>query len=213
MATSRKPLTRERVLAAAVRLADRRGLPALSMRALAQALRVEAMSLYYHVRNKDDVLDGIVDLVVAEIAVPVVGGDWKREMRRRALSAHEVFLRHPWAALLVGSRLNVGPAMLNYIDATVGWLREAGFSYAQADHAWNAIDSHVYGFTLQQLNFPLEPAEYASAAQQFLPLLPRERYPHMRALAELVIAGKHSGLQDFRFGLDLLLDGLERLLR
>ncbi|MGW4325320.1 TetR/AcrR family transcriptional regulator C-terminal domain-containing protein [Nocardia sp. NPDC004573] len=107
-----------------------------------------------------------------------------------------MLLRHPWATGLIGTRVNVGPAMLRYIDATVGCLREAGFSLPEADRAWNALDSHLYGFTLQELNFPLQPAEYSSAAQQFLPLIPAAEYPHMNALAQLVIDGKHSGIAD-----------------
>ncbi|WP_378734139.1 TetR/AcrR family transcriptional regulator C-terminal domain-containing protein [Nocardia brasiliensis] len=210
--SQRAPLSRERVLHTAVRLADEHGLAALSMRKLAQTLGVEAMSLYNHVTNKDDLLDGIADLVVAEMGVPEVGGDWKTAMRARATSAHEVLLRHPWATGLIGSRLNVGPAMLRYVDATVGCLRAAGFSYQLADRAWNAMDSHIYGFTLQESNFPLRPDEYASAAQHFLPRLPADRYPYMNALAQLVIDGKHAGVADFDFGLDLILDGLERLL-
>lgn len=212
-APRRAPLTRERVLRAALHLADEEGLEALSMRRLAQELGVEAMSLYNHVSGKDDLLDGIADMVVGEIEVPAIGADWKAAMRRRATSAHEVFLRHPWAPLLIGSRVNVGPAMLRYVNATLGCLREAGFSYELADRAWNAIDSHVYGFTIQELNFPLEPSEYASAAKMFLPRLPADEYPYMRALTELVIEGAHRGVHDFQFGLELILDGLERLLR
>ncbi|WAS91719.1 TetR/AcrR family transcriptional regulator [Nannocystis punicea] len=208
----RAPLSRERVLQAAVRLADEEGLAALSMRRLAQALGVEAMSLYNHVTSKEDVLDNMVDLVIGEIEAPTVGGDWKAAMRRRAVSAHEVLLRHRWAPQLVVATLNIGPAMRRYVDATIGCLTAAGFSYPLADRAWNAIDSHIYGFTLQQLNFPLEPEQYAGAAQQFLHLIPPEQYPHMHAMSRLVIEGKHDGLQDFTFGLDLLLDGLERLL-
>jgi AcrR family transcriptional regulator len=204
-------LTRDKILRAAVRLADKGGIDAISMRKLAQSLGVEAMSLYNHVANKDEVLDGITDLVVGEIALPARGVDWKEAMRGRARSAHEVVLRHPWATMLIVSRMNIGPAMLRYIDATLAVLREAGFSYELADRAWNAMDSHIYGFTLQQLNFPLEPSEYASAAREFLPMLPAEQYPHMRALTELVIAGKHFGVHDFDFGLDLLLDGLDHL--
>jgi len=206
---SHPPLSRERVLTAAVRLADEKGIEALSMRNLASALGVEAMSLYKHVAHKDELLDGITDLVVAEIAVPEIGGDWRAEIKKRATSAHEVLLRHPWATMLIGSRINVGPAMLRYVNATLGCLREAGFSYELADRAWNAIDSHIYGFTLLQLNFPLEVSEYASAASQFLFMLPVEKYPYMRALTELVIAGEHRGVQDFQFGLEMLLDGLE----
>ncbi|MFD3743674.1 TetR/AcrR family transcriptional regulator C-terminal domain-containing protein [Nocardia sp. NPDC058633] len=208
----RTPLTRERVLRAAIDLADQQGLAALSMRNLAKTVGVEAMSLYNHVANKDDLYDGIVDLVVAEIHVPLAGGDWRAELRHRAVSAHEVLLNHRWATGLLGSRVNVGPAMLRYVDATLGCLITAGFTYEQADRAWNALDSHIYGFTLQAINFPLDPSEYASAAEQFLPLIPADTHPHMHALADLVITGTHSGAADFTFGLDLLLEGLARLL-
>ena len=141
----RAPLSKERVLQAAIRLADKIGIASLSMRRLGQELGVEAMSLYKHVANKDDVLDGIVDIVASEIELPSIGGDWKKSMRRRASSAHEILLRHPWATMLIVSRANVGPAMLRYVDATIGCLREAGFSYVMADHAWNAIDSQSTG--------------------------------------------------------------------
>ena len=211
-ATDRAPLSTERVLRTAVTLADEIGLEALSMRRLGDALGVRAMSLYKHVANKDAVLDGIVDIVASEIEAPAIGGDWKAAMRRRAVSAHEVLLRHPWATMLIVSRANVGPAMLRYVDATIGCLREAGFSYAMADHAWNAIDSHVYGFTLQELNFPFEPDEYAAVASDYLPMIPVERYPYLNGLSQEVIGGRHDGLHDFELGLDLLLDGLERLL-
>ncbi|MFI5499517.1 TetR/AcrR family transcriptional regulator C-terminal domain-containing protein [Nocardia asteroides] len=208
----RTPLTRDHVLRAAIGIADQDGLDALSMRRLAKAVGVEAMSLYNHVANKDDLLDGIIDLVVAEISVPAAGGDWQAELRRRAISAHEVLLRHRWATGLLGSRVNVGPAMLRYIDATLACLVTAGFTYEQADRAWNALDSHIYGFTLQAVNFPLDPTEYVSAARHFLPLIPPETHPHMHALTTLVINGTHSGLADFTFGLDLLLHGLNTLL-
>lgn len=212
-AAPRAPLTRDRVLRAAVRLADRHGIASLSMRKLAQALKVEAMSLYNHVAGKEDVLSGIVDVVAGEIDVPAVGADWKESMRRRATSAHEVLLRHPWACQLIVSRVNIGPAMLRYVDATIGCLREAGFSYEMADRAWNAVDSHIYGFTLQELNFPLDPSEYAAAATSFLPLIPAAEYPYLNALSQQVIAGTHPGVHDFEFGLELILDGLERLRR
>ena len=209
--TSRTPLTRARILRAAVRLADKQGIEALSMRKLAHGLGVEAMSLYNHVGGKDDLLDGMVDLVASEIEVPVVGADWKVSMRTRATSAHEVLLRHPWATLLILSRVNIGPAMLRYVDATIGCLREAGFSYALVDHAWNALDNHIYGFTLQALNFPFEPEEYANAAAQFVSLVPADTHPHLHELTCLVMDGKHDGVSDFSFGLELILDGLERL--
>ena len=205
------PLSRDAVLEAAITFADERGLETLSMRKLAEGLGVEAMSLYNHVTNKDDLLDGMIDVVVGEILPPSSGADWKQAMRRRAISAHEMLLRHPWASMLIVSRINVGPAMLRYLDATIGSLRSAGFSYAMTDHAISALDSHIYGFTLLKANFPLVASEYAQAAAQFLPMLPAETYPHARALTEEVISGRHSGINDFTFGLDLLLDGLEKL--
>ena len=207
----RAPLTRESVLHAAVRLADENGIETLSMRKLAQALGVEAMSLYNHVANKDDVLDGMVDIVVGQIERPKIGGDWRTAMRHRANSAYEVLLDHPWAPLLIVSRIHVGPAMLRYVDATIGCLREAGFSFDQVDRAWNFIDSHIYGFALQQMHFPIDPTEYASAADAFLPMIPVDRYPYLHALSLRVIDGSHAGTQDFEFGLDLILDGLERI--
>ncbi len=207
----REPLSQERVLRAALKMADDGGLDALSMRNLAQALKVEAMSLYNHVSNKEHILDGLVELVVSEIEVPVIGGDWRVAMRRRALSAHAVLMRHPWATMLFVSRMNVGPNMMRYVDATIGCLREAGFSYPLADHAWTAIDAFTYGFTLQKLNFPLEPAEYASAAKHFLPLIPAGQLPHLVGMSQEVIAGRHDGMHHLEMGLELLLDGFERL--
>ena len=212
LAEPRAPLNKERVLDATITLADEIGIESLSMRKLGQALGVEAMSLYKHVKNKDDILDGIVDIVASEIYVPPIGGDWKTAMRQRATSAHQVLLRHPWATMLIVSRVNVGPAMLRYVDASIGCLREAGFSYAMADHAWNAIDSYIYGFTLQKLNFPFEPDEYAEVAEAYLPTIPAERIPYLTGLSKEVIAGHHDGLHDFEFGLDFILDGLEQMI-
>lgn len=209
---SRGKLSRSRILRAALGLADRKGIEKVSMRKIAEALKVEAMSLYTHVKNKEDVLDGIVDLVVAKIELPTRDGDWKREMRRRAISAHEVLLEHPWAATLFHSRMNIGPAMLRYIDATIGCLHAGGFSYSLADKAWNVIDSHIYGFTLQEINFPFQPGEYAEAATEFLPQIPKSKYSSLFGLTQEIIQGSHDGVQDFCFGLDLLLDGLERQL-
>lgn len=209
--SARAPLTRERVLSAAVRLADEAGIDALSMRRLAGECGVEAMSLYHHVANKDEVLDGMVDLVAAEIELPTSDGDWRAAMRRRACSAHAVLLRHPWASQLFTSRINIGPAMLRYIDATLGCLRAAGFTPEQADHAWNAIDSHVYGFTLQELNFPFEADEYSDAAADYMHLIASGQHPHLNELATEVMQGRYDGLHDFEFGLEFLLDGLERL--
>lgn len=209
---TRGALTREEVLRAAVRLADEQGIEALSMRKLGQALGVEAMSLYNHVANKEEILDGIVDLVVGEIALPESAPpDWKQAMRKRAITAHEVLLRHPWATMLLLSRANVGPAMLRYVDATIGCLREAGFSFTMADHAWNALDSYIYGFTLQKLNFPFQPEEYAQVAESYIAMIPEAEYPHLHGMTQEIISGNHHGLHELNLGLDLILQGLDFL--
>lgn len=205
-------LTRARILKAAVRLADANGIEGLSMRGLAKQFGVEAMSLYNHVANKDDLLDGMVEHVVDGIALPDPAGDWRDEMRLRAQSAHVQLLAHPWAGMLIVSRANVGPAMLRYVDATIGCLVEAGFSYPVADYAWNAMDSHIYGFTLQELNFPFQPAEYAQVAEQYLPMVPPEDYPYLNHMTGMVAGRRHDGVQSLEFGLELILDGLVELL-
>jgi len=199
------------VLRTALKMADRGGIDSISMRKLAQALKVEAMSLYNHVANKEAILDGLVELVAGEIDVPSIGGDWRDSMRHRATSAHAALMRHPWATMLFVSRVNIGPNMLRYVDATIGCLRQAGFSYPMADHAWTALDAYIYGFTFQKLNFPLDPSEYASTALQFLPLIPVEHFPFLNGMSQEVIAGRHDGVHQLDLGLELLLDGLERL--
>lgn len=209
----RAPLTPERVLAAALKLADKQGLDALSMRAVAGALKVEAMSLYNHVESKEHLLDGLVDLVVAEIELPRRGGDWRATMRRRAQDAHAVLLRHPWATQLFLSRMNVGPHMLRYIDASLGCLLDAGFTFADADHCWSTLDAFVYGFTLQRLNFPIETTQFAAAARAFLPHIDREALPSFYALSVEVAEERHDGLQHLELGLDMLLEGFDRLRR
>ncbi len=207
----RPPLSAERILRAAIKLADRQGLAALSMRKLATTLKVEPMSLYHHVASKDELLDGMVDQVIGEITLPERGGDWRSAMRARAVSALAVMSAHPWAPMLVVSRISVGPNMLRYIDATLGTLREAGLSWEETDRAWNTIDNYIYGFTLQQQNFPVNPDDYAAAAASYLPMLPVDRYPYMHELTARVADGSHDGTHDFGFGLELILDGLERL--
>src|SRR5215207_6332431 len=167
-AKRRARLTRERVLRAAIVLADQSGLESLTMRRLGQQLGVEAMSLYNHVANKDDILDGIVDLVLGDIDVPPAGTNWKTAMRQRAISAHAVLLAHPWAAILIMSRFNNGPGMTRYLDATFGRLRDGGFSIEDALDAWHTLDSHLYGFTLQELNLPFEVEEASQVSADVL---------------------------------------------
>ncbi len=215
-AHDRPPLNRKRVLRAALRLADEAGIDALTMRRLGQELGVQAMSLYNHVANKDDILDGLVEETVEEIvgeidAPPAQGVDWRAALRRRAISARNVLLRHPWATHLIVSRINIGPMMLGYVDRTIGTLRQAGFSIAMVDHAWNAIDSYIYGFTLQKLNFPIDPTEYADAAAGYLPQLSDTEHPHLREMTKAVAERRHDGMPDFEFGLDLILDGLGKI--
>lgn len=207
----RASLSRDRILRAAIKLADHHGLEALSMRKLAATLKVEAMSLYNHITNKDELLDGMVDVVIGEITCPTRCGDWKAALRARATSALAVMTAHPWAPMLVMSRISVGPNRLGYIDATLATLREAGLSWADTDRAWNTMDTYIYGFAMQQQNFPVDPDEYASAAAAYLPMLPAAQYPYMHELSGRVANGSHDGRLDFAFGLELILEGLERL--
>ncbi len=206
----RIPLNRDRVLRAAITLADTAGLEALTMRRLGQELGVEAMSLYNHVANKDDVLDGMVDLVLGDIEIPPTGTPWKTAMRQRAISAHEVLLAHPWAALQIMSRFNIGLGMTRYLDSTLGRLREGGFSIEGALDAWHTLDSHIYGFTLQELGLPFEADEAPRVSAEVLGQLNAAEYPHV---VEIISHVMQSGrVEDFDFGLNLILDGLERTL-
>jgi len=211
---SRTPLSRERVLRAAVALADTSGIASLSMRKLGQALGVEAMSLYNHVSNKDEILDGIVDLAIGEIELPAAGEHWKQAMRRRAESAHEVLLRHPWASGLLESRTNMGPAGMRYYDGVIGCLREAGFTIQMAAHAFSVIDSYVYGFALQQIKMPFDTSEELEAlAADILEQLPVDEFPHfVEMITEHALKPDYDYAKEFGFGLELILDGLERAL-
>jgi AcrR family transcriptional regulator len=211
---SREPLSRERVLGAAVLLADEDGLESLSMRKLGQRLGVEAMSLYNHVANKDDLLDGMVDLVVSEIDLPSGAVDWKEAMRRRAISAQAVFSRHPWASALIDSRESSGPARLRYFDWVIGTLRRAGFTLELAVRAFSLLDSYVYGFGRQQLNVSTPPdARPEETTEAFLHAIPADEYPYLREMVvDYAMKTGHDESADFGFGLDLILDGLQRLL-
>ncbi len=210
----RAPLSRERVLQAAMNLADERGIESLSMRELGRRLGVEAMSLYNHVANKDDLLDGMVDLVVSEIDLPSDTVDWKEAMRVRAISAQSVFSRHPWASGLIDSRESSGPARLRYFDWVVGTLRRAGFTIEMAARAFSVLDSYIYGFGRQQLNMSAggdtKPEEIGEA---FLRAIPADEYPYLREMVvEYAMNSVHDESADFEFGLNLILDGLQRLL-
>ncbi len=208
----RRPLSRDRVLRAAVRLADEGGLESVSMRKLGQVLRVEAMSLYKHVANKDDILDGIADLVVGDFEVPSGGVDWRTAIRRSAISAHEALLVHPWASSLIESRSNTGPARLRYLEAVIGALSAAGFPMPIVIRAIMALDSHTYGFVLQELAWPFDTEHAPEMAAAFARAIPAGEYPNLLAMAEMAATAPGGALVDFEFGLDLILDGLERLL-
>ncbi|MGH2382686.1 MAG: TetR/AcrR family transcriptional regulator C-terminal domain-containing protein [Candidatus Limnocylindria bacterium] len=211
--TDRVPLSRERVLRAAIGLADEAGIESLTMRRLAQELGVEAMSLYHHVAKKDDILNGIVDIVIGEFELPSPGADWKAALRTTAISAHEILVRHPWAASLVLSASGVSPARLRYMDAILGTLRAAGFSADMTDHAYHALESHIMGFTLWEVGMNLGSDEDLKAmASAFLQTLPRDELPHLVEHVEQHLKPPRSDDQgEFAFGLDLVLDGLERM--
>jgi AcrR family transcriptional regulator len=211
----RTPLSRRRVLDTAVALADREGLGALSMRRLAQELGVEAMSLYHHVAGKDAVLDGMIDVVFGEIELPAGDAGWKKAMRRRAISAREALRRHPWATGLMESRSTPGPATLRHHDAVLGSLRNAGFPVALAAHAYSLLDSYIYGFALQEASLPFStPEETAEVAQTMMAEFPTDAYPHLTELTvEHVLQPGYDYGDEYLFGLDLILDGLERAAR
>ena len=211
---ARVAVTRQRALEAAVALADAGGIGAVTMRAVAQELGVEAMSLYHHVANKGDILDGMVDVVFAQIDLPEPGGDWRAEMSRRAHSAREALRSHPWAVGLMESRTTPGPATLRHHDAVLGCLRSAGFPIPLTAHAYAALDSYVYGFALQEVTLPFESGEQTQElAATMMEQFPTGEYPHLVELAvEHVMRPGYSFADEFGFGLDLLLDGLERAL-
>jgi AcrR family transcriptional regulator len=211
-AAPRTPLTRQRVLRAAVALADRGGVGALSMRKLAQELGVEAMSLYHHVANKDDILDGIVDVVFGEIELPTGEAGWEAAMRRRSVSAREALRRHPWATGLMESRRTPGPANIRHHDAVLGVLRNAGFPVELAAHAYSLLDSYIYGFALQEASLPFHtPEETAEVAQEIMSVFPADDYPHLAEIAtEHVLQPGYDYGDEFLYGLDLILDGLAR---
>ena len=209
-ARHRAPLSRDRVLRAAVTRADQDGISSLSMRKLGEALGVEAMSLYNHVASKSDLLDGMIDIVFSEIDLPSGDGDWKAAMRRRAVSARQVLRRHPWAIGLMESRTSPGPATLRHHDAVLGCLRRAGFSVELTAHAYALLDSYIYGFALQEASLPFGSGEEAAqVAHQISAQFASGQYPYLTemATAHVLRPGYDFG-DEFGIGLDLILDGL-----
>ena len=209
----RRPLSRERVLGAAVALADADGVEALSMRKLAKELGVEAMSLYNHVANKEDVLDGIVDVALAEIVLPPPDADWKTGVRDTAISVHETLLRHPWASdLWMGQK--PGPARLRYGDSLLGCFRNAGFSKDLTYHAYHIIESYILGYTSQVLSFrAVDTEQFEELTASFLRGDFTAEYPHFteHALQHMEPEPGQEDVSGYELGLDLIVDALERL--
>ena len=207
----RLPLSRERALAAAVDLADAEGLEALTMRKLAKALGVEAMSLYHHVANKSDILDGMVDLVFGEIDLPRDDTDWSTAMRQRGSSVRAALTRHPWAISVMEARMSPGPATLRHHDAVIGCCRRAGFSVEMTAHAFSLMDSYIYGFVLQEVNLPFdEDDDLEEVVDTIMPERPAGEYPHLMELAtEYVLQPGYRYGNEFDYGLGLVLDALE----
>jgi AcrR family transcriptional regulator len=212
---TRAPLSRERVLRTAVALADRHGIEWLSMRKLADELGVAAMSLYYHVPNKVELVDGMVDIVFSEIEPPSLAVDWKTAMRRRAVSTREALNRHRWAIGHMEGRTNHGPANLRLHDAVLGCLRAAGFSIEMTVHAYSVQDAYIYGFALQETDMASEtPEDFAAEAQRQMDAYSDilAEYPHLvEVVGGHVAKAGYDYADEFLFGLDLILDGLDRL--
>ncbi|MGA2470694.1 MAG: TetR/AcrR family transcriptional regulator C-terminal domain-containing protein [Solirubrobacteraceae bacterium] len=211
-AAARLPLTRDRVLRTAMSLADAGGIESLSMRKLGHALGVEAMSLYNHVANKEDILEGIVDVVVSEIELPSAAEDWQVAIRRAAISAHDALRRHPWACGLMMSPTGVRAARLRHIDSLLRRLREAGFSAETTYHAYHALDSHILGYTLWEAGHLAGPPDRPGLdAATVLREMPVDEYPHFAEHVEAHRAAGYDEDRAFELGLDLILDGLQRL--
>jgi AcrR family transcriptional regulator len=212
---SRMPLTRERILQAALRFADANGIESLSMRKLGEAVGVEAMSLYNHVPSKGDLLDGLIDLVFSEIELPGSADDWKTAMRQRAVAVRAALKRHRWAIGLMESRTSPGPATLRHHDAVLACLRLAGFPIALAAHAYSALDSYIYGFALQEASLPFDAGEQTTdIAQNFVARFSPQEYPHLTEFTfKHVLQPGYDYGSEYDYGLNLILDGLDKALR
>lgn len=210
-AASRPPLTKDRILEAAVDVADRDGLDALTMRRLGAELGFEAMSLYKHVANKEEILEGMVELIVGHIVIPEPGADWREAMRRRAISAREVFSQHSWVIALLEARGSSGPAVMRYRNAILGNLMSAGFPIEGAAHAFWLLDCYVYGQVIQETSMtPSTPEDAADPATAAPDQATMSDYPHLAAMYEHAQTYGYTFDGEFEFGLELILDGLER---
>lgn len=213
-AVKRVPLDRERLLRTAMSIADAKGSSALTIRSLAKELGVKPMAIYHHVANKEEIIDGIIDMVFAEIDLPPNDADWKAAMRHRAISARQTLGGHPWAIPLMESRRNPGPATLRHHDAVIGSLRRAGFSIEMTAHAYSLLDSYIYGFALQEsVSLPFDKETAPEVAESILAQSPTARYPYLTELAvgHVLQPGYDFG-NEFEYGLELILDGLNHVL-
>jgi AcrR family transcriptional regulator len=210
----RTPLSRDRVLEGAVAVADAAGISGLTIRSLADELGVKPMTVYYYVANKEEILDGIVDIVFSEMSLPCVGADWRVEIAERARSARQVLLRHPWATPLVESRKAPGPATLRHHDAVLGTFRTAGFSLAATAHAYAFLDAFVYGHALQETSLPFEgPDSVQEVAEPVQQLMAAGEYPYMTEMvSDYYLRPGYDFADEFELGLSLVLDALAGLL-
>ena len=212
---SRRPaLTRDGIIEAAVRVADRGGIGQVSMRNVGKELGVEAMSLYHHLAGKDALLDGLADWVFSQIELPDEQQPWRPAMAGRAASARLALSLHPWALGLIESRRTPGPALLHHHDTVLGSLRRNGFSVALASHAFSVIDAYVYGFVLTELSLPLAPGETVEAfVDEIQEMLPPSLYPHLvEMIADTVVGRQYAYADEFEYGLHLILDGIAQRL-
>ena len=207
----RQPVTRDRAIDVAIEIADAGGIDSLSMRKLATALGVEAMSIYYHVKNRDEILDGMLDRIYAEFSTPRAGDEWRPAMRARAESTRTVLSRHPWV-ISIKARTSPGPATLGHLDSTIGCLRAAGFSMSAVGHALSMIDSYTHGFAQQEQSLPLDPeGDIGEATERIIAQQEAmaEAFPHLAEMAEtLILQPGYAFADEFDFGLDRVLEAI-----
>jgi AcrR family transcriptional regulator len=209
---TREPISRERAIRVAVTLADSTGIESLSMRKLATELGIEAMSLYYHVKSKDDILDGMLDVVYSEFSTPRAGDEWRTAMQERAESMRSVLAQHHWA-ISIKARTSPGPETLGHLDSVIGCLRAAGFSMPLTGHAMSILDSYVHGFAQQEASLPLDPSGDIGGATKDI-MAPREQmmaqaFPNLADMAvSLILQPGYAYGHEFDFGLKLILDGI-----
>ena len=213
MATeARTPLTRDRILHAALDLADGSGIETVTMRRLGEELGFEAMSLYRHVANKNDLLDGMLDLVLAEWQLPDGQGDWREAIRTSALSVHDALRRHRWAAQLLMTGTHLRPARLRYMERLLGRLRDAGFDAETTYHVYHLLDGYIFGFSLWEIAYTTIPLD-AEVVSRLMQTIPWDEYAHLAAHRDQHMSdGPHRDVSAFEVGLDLVLDGLQRRL-